>query len=1303
MPSSASAPITYQRVVQTTNHHYSPQITPEKNNRDNFCETPSTAASSWDDDRSQKSEMSRGSLKHDTFDIASRRRDETIHRSRTSPHESSCDSKNRKGQSGSCQRDGDSGEGQRVVSSDSASDTRRSRTRGVNEGRLSRTPFDTSVDSSSSIESNQKMTATAASSLAGDLLSDMPIRRGREREISTEVRDRDISELSMLSVTSRNSFKSEIDVEPSSLRGEIHRGRSRIEDDMSDIAIRRGLRREQEQQIMRENVNAKKEYLEEDDNEDTKEENQVGEAVKRTVPYRHGFEESDDDEDVAVQTVQNCSNQNSDLSIHEIQNTIIGSNLGDIDRRSDSCRDRDRNITNAIQTTSYINKATKYSDRMHVEEEEMPPLPSPPSSLKISTTKYAVKKVDEREKPNSPEARKIFHEPLPEMFKAKETTPIHPQTMAAMIGTIDDDDDYESTKFSSDPPLANLSNPATNGLIATTTPRNKMTTVANNDNNNDNNNDDFGSILTIPQETPSPLSNHASPFHFSQNDNLDDANYDPNNENAYLNPDPTLQTEATPPKKKKNYPDFSTPEPDTSSAWDLSDVTGTPSSRWDEFDSRPGLDDEARMASSRAIAAAAEKEAMKNTKLCDPERTGESVLVLTMTDDEEHDEQQRSMYSIDDEDEDEDERNNMINSSDISPAQQLESESEFTNIQKQRLYSIINGDILETTTETKPSKSSNLPGWLSSFAPSPLSRNQQATSRGASKTSKAGFEDPDAIRAEAMRMIEMADKSSSRSVNSNSPPLSSFFEKRSIEPVPSEDSAATQHTNNRSPFSSFRQFSSSAFSVSKKKMPIYDIVDDEIVLQQENEWKPEDRTRNNNNNSKSTAWSSRYSISHHLPYNSTYTHYDSDDEDTPGLSARGMTRTSPYDTRSSSSRQHRSTAELSSVVERILRNDTPKTKPVVHRFENINLTRLRDIDEEDFSMTSSMASMAEYNKMRQDLIEGEMRKRNIKKMMGMGCAIVALVGVVVAVQVAIFQTGQDPKSLSGLGGANDVTFHLLYSTPHTTLATSALMEQLSNLTSENTDFVLHLGDITDPSVTLCNPSVYYDAAAALFSSSNFKTLSLPGLNDYLYCPDPHMSWQHWQRAFIEDRLEMNDGNQTNKDFGIDEQRQSGKKENFAFRRNDILFLGVNIISSTFMAAQDNIDWVKYHLSSGQMIITNTTDRNEQQEQQHQKPRAVVVFGHVHPLEGKRTERAFFETLTDIVEEHVDGMVLYIHPGSRGQITNADGDDIDTGWVQHYPFSSVKMAAVEVFRAGGDVPPVKVTVGWEEEREWWKFS
>lgn len=208
------------------------------------------------------------------------------------------------------------------------------------------------------------------------------------------------------------------------------------------------------------------------------------------------------------------------------------------------------------------------------------------------------------------------------------------------------------------------------------------------------------------------------------------------------------------------------------------------------------------------------------------------------------------------------------------------------------------------------------------------------------------------------------------------------------------------------------------------------------------------------------------------------------------------------------------------------------------------------------------------------------------------------------------------------------------------------------------DFLVHVGDI-NAEWEGCSESRYI-AVADMLTSLSVPAFIIPGDNEWIDCSSPGQGWQWWQDSFADF-----EGNFC---LPFDVERQSVRRENWAFVHQGVLFCGINLpdgdVGDAVPRQQDDAGWVSFQMQ----------DKGAQ-------VRACVVFGHAGPSSQRTTFfNAFVSASADFGKP-----VLYIM-----------GNDHD--WLYDSPWSQPNMRRLTVM-AGGDEAPVQVTVGMSATNPW----
>ncbi|MCP4871113.1 MAG: hypothetical protein GY898_20590 [Proteobacteria bacterium] len=126
-------------------------------------------------------------------------------------------------------------------------------------------------------------------------------------------------------------------------------------------------------------------------------------------------------------------------------------------------------------------------------------------------------------------------------------------------------------------------------------------------------------------------------------------------------------------------------------------------------------------------------------------------------------------------------------------------------------------------------------------------------------------------------------------------------------------------------------------------------------------------------------------------------------------------------------------------------------------------------------------------------------------------------------------------------------------------------------------WMIHLGDIK-PQLAACNEQAYA-AVATILVGLDVPMFIIPGDNEWNDCPDPDQAWAHWSSIFMrfEERWPY---------AVADVQRQDVREENFAFVRDGVLFVGINLVGGAIHDQDewdgrfaDNLDWLSAQLDA----------------------------------------------------------------------------------------------------------------------------
>lgn len=296
-----------------------------------------------------------------------------------------------------------------------------------------------------------------------------------------------------------------------------------------------------------------------------------------------------------------------------------------------------------------------------------------------------------------------------------------------------------------------------------------------------------------------------------------------------------------------------------------------------------------------------------------------------------------------------------------------------------------------------------------------------------------------------------------------------------------------------------------------------------------------------------------------------------------------------------------------------------------------------------------------------DITFEKMQKR--KRMFWLAVLLLSLVTLFTVIGTTVSKANAGRRGGGYISVGEEVKFFVTSDIPFNKADETKLSRELDSLHPRDGDFLVHLGDITLASSSLCTFSAY-DDAAALLKQSPIPVLILPGDNDWNDCPMPEPAFEYWEEKF--GRFENN--------FSIEQlpnfpsvNRQMGRDENFAFLHKGVLFIGVHVVDGTVQSEREwsirdteNLQWVEQQL--------NLYGDDEF--------RAIVLLGHA----GYSSKVGdFFWPATDKFKA-VNKPVLYLHAN--------DGE----GMIEYHPASDFKKFTAVRLEKGSKIASTQIVVG-----------
>lgn len=289
------------------------------------------------------------------------------------------------------------------------------------------------------------------------------------------------------------------------------------------------------------------------------------------------------------------------------------------------------------------------------------------------------------------------------------------------------------------------------------------------------------------------------------------------------------------------------------------------------------------------------------------------------------------------------------------------------------------------------------------------------------------------------------------------------------------------------------------------------------------------------------------------------------------------------------------------------------------------------------------------------------KKEQRKKMFWLAVLLVTLLTIfsVIGTTVSV-SSGRRGGGYISVG--EEVRFFVTSDIPVNKADETKLSREIEGLHPRDGDFLIHLGDISSASTSLCTFSVY-DDAAYLLKQSQVPVMVLPGDNDWNDCPMPEAAFDYWMDKL--NRFEQNfDADKFASFPTVD--RQVGRDENFAFLHKGVLFIAVHLVDGTVQSEREwsvrdmeNLQWVEEQL-------------NIYEEDEY---RAIVMLGHAGY--SSKVGDFFWPVMEDL--KIANKPVLYLHAN--------DGE----GMIEYRPVDDFKKFTAVRLEKGSVVAPTHVTI------------
>lgn len=254
---------------------------------------------------------------------------------------------------------------------------------------------------------------------------------------------------------------------------------------------------------------------------------------------------------------------------------------------------------------------------------------------------------------------------------------------------------------------------------------------------------------------------------------------------------------------------------------------------------------------------------------------------------------------------------------------------------------------------------------------------------------------------------------------------------------------------------------------------------------------------------------------------------------------------------------------------------------------------------------------------------------------------------------------KDPIDNNPVIQTDPVTFTVIGDVPYSEEQRTGLLALIDKHNAlDPSEFVVHVGDFK-PGIVPCEEPVYkdVDSILRLFKAPTFVVL---GDNEYNDCTDPDQGLEYWKKYF----LKFNE----NWTFEPTVSYQKERNENFSWVKNNVLFIGINLVGST---VHDPAEWQTRLTDNGNWI-------KKQMEEQKDKVSSAVIFAHANIVELGADKFQVFTNAFRSASKTFNKPVLFVH---------GDGHF----WLQNNPWPENNITRLQI---EGGVKAVKITVDTE---------
>jgi len=249
-----------------------------------------------------------------------------------------------------------------------------------------------------------------------------------------------------------------------------------------------------------------------------------------------------------------------------------------------------------------------------------------------------------------------------------------------------------------------------------------------------------------------------------------------------------------------------------------------------------------------------------------------------------------------------------------------------------------------------------------------------------------------------------------------------------------------------------------------------------------------------------------------------------------------------------------------------------------------------------------------------------------------------------------------------------ITFSVMADIPYDSSEALVLQQHIAEHNKYSpSEFIVHLGDFRGSTTSNC-AEADYSSVANILKALAVPCFIVPGDNEFNDCADPTQGWAWWVQYFMDFEENFCGAPLA--------ERQSLRPENFAFVRNGVLFIGINLVGGT---VQDWNEWNTRMQQDADWV-------SQQFQAKVSQVRAAVIFAQAGP----NWKRELFFTQFRQSAAAFAKPVLFMH---------GDGHT----WIQDQPFPEPNILRVQVDDGGPTVLPVQVTVSSDTTLNMFSFE